>query len=239
MSAPITAADVGVRFILDRQRRPMTPTLMWLRRNCTTTWALRGVSFEIEAGAGVALAGANGAGKTTILRLIAGVLSPDEGEIVVRGRIGSLLSVDAGLMPPLTGRENAMLLGVLNGLPKDLVTQSLGLVADRSELGAAFERPVSTYSQGMRARLGFAVIEQADPEVLLLDEVHEALDDSFRQILAERAKEICRRGGAVVAAGHDHAELARFCDRALFVDRSGVHPVSRMEDAADLAGAIG
>lgn len=239
MSAPITATEVGVRFNLDRQRRPMTPTLTRLRRQYTTTWALRGLSFEVEPGAGVALAGANGAGKTTILRLLAGVLTPDEGAIHVRGRIGSLLSVDAGLMTPLTGRENAMLLGVLHGLPKEEVRERLADLAARSELGAAFERPVSTYSQGMRARLGFAVVEQTDPEVLLLDEVHEALDDSFRQVLAERAKEIRGRGGVVVAAGHDHAELARFCDRGLLIDGAGAHPVPSVEYAVELAGAIG
>ena len=113
MSARIAAADVGVRFQLDRQHRPVTPTLARLRRRCTTFWALRGISFEIEPGAGVALIGPNGAGKTTLLRLMAGVLVPDEGEVLVHGRIGSLLSVDAGLMPVLTGRENAVLLGAL------------------------------------------------------------------------------------------------------------------------------
>jgi ABC-2 type transport system ATP-binding protein len=239
MSARIAAADVGVRFQLDRQHRPVTPTLARLRRRCTTFWALRGISFEIEPGAGVALIGPNGAGKTTLLRLMAGVLVPDEGEVLVHGRIGSLLSVDAGLMPVLTGRENAVLLGALAGLPKGLVRGSLESISARAGLEDAFDRPVSTYSQGMRARLGFAVTEYRDPEVLLLDEVIEAIDEGFRHELAERASEIRRRGGIVVAVGHDHAELARLCDRGLLLDQSGIREVSDLEQAGELVAAAG
>ncbi len=222
MSARIVATNVGVRFNLDRQHRPATPALARVRRRCTTIWGLRGLSFEIEPGAGVALIGANGVGKTTLLRLLAGVLAPDEGQVAVRGRIGSLLSVDGGLMTLLTGRENATLLGVLAGLPRERVRAALPLIASRAGLEEAFDRPVSTYSQGMRARLGFAVIEQTNPEVLLLDEVHEAMDEAFRRDLAARAGEIRGRGGIVVAAGHDHAELARLCDRGMLFGGSGI-----------------
>lgn len=210
--------DLGVRFQLDRQQRPVTPALARLRFRCTTIWALRGLSVAIGSGAGVALVGPNGCGKTTLLRTIAGVLTPDEGRVMVRGRIGSLLSVDAGLMPQLTGRENALLLGILARLPKDEVRAAIGSIKLRSELGAAFERPVSTYSHGMRARLGFAVIEQADPEVLLLDEVHEAIDGAYRVELEARAREVRRRGGIVVATGHDHLLLSRLCDQTLQFD---------------------
>ena len=239
MSARIVVRDAGVRFQLDRQHRPVTPTLARLRRRCRTIWGIRGLSFEIEPGAGVALVGPNGAGKTTLLRLLSGVLIPDEGEVVVQGRVGSLLSVDAGLMTLLTGRENAILLGVLAGLPKQLVRAELSTIFARAGLDEAFDRPVSTYSQGMRARLGFAVMEQIHPEVLLLDEVIEALDEGFRTTLAARANEIRRRGGIVVAAGHDHAELARLCDRGLLLDQSGIRPLDDLEQAGELVAAAG
>jgi ABC-type polysaccharide/polyol phosphate transport system ATPase subunit len=150
VTARITAENLGVRFQLDRQQRPVTPTLARVRRRCTTVWAVRRLTFAIEPGAGVALVGPNGAGKTTLLRAIAGVLPADEGRVAVRGRIGSLLAVDAGLMPWLTGRENSLLLGVLAGLPKKAVSRALESLQDRSGLSAAFDRPVSTYSQGMR-----------------------------------------------------------------------------------------
>jgi ABC-type polysaccharide/polyol phosphate transport system ATPase subunit len=239
VSARIIATDVGLRFQLDRQHRPVTPTLARLRRRCTTIWALRRISFEIGPGAGIALVGPNGSGKTTLLRLLAGVLVPDEGQVVVHGRIGSLLSVDAGLMPALTGRENALLLGVLAGLPREEVQAALPAISGRGGLEPAFDRPVSTYSQGMRARLGFAVIEHLKPEVLLLDEVIEAIDEGFRHELVARASEIRRRGGIVVAAGHDHAELAMLCDRGLLLDGSGIRELENLDEAGELVAAAG
>lgn len=132
----------------------------------------------------------------------------------------SLLSVDAGLLGLLTGRENSVLLGVLVGLSRTESGRALDRVKSRSGLGDAFERPVSSYSQGMRARLGYAVAERVDPEVLLLDEVHEALDHEFRDIIEGAAHQIKEAGGIVVAAGHDHPMLARLCPRALLM-RSG------------------
>ena len=222
MSSQITVEDLGIRFDLDRQRRPVTPAMGRVRRRCTTEWPLRNMSFTVGSGAGVALVGPNGAGKTTLLRAIAGVLTPDEGRVVVRGRVGSLLSIDGGLMPSLTGRENALLLGSLAGIRRAAVREALPSIEERCGLAAAFERPVSTYSQGMRARLGFAVVEQADPDVLLLDEVHEAIDESFRVHLESRVNEIRRRGGVVIAAGHDRAMLRRLCDSVLQLDPSGV-----------------
>jgi ABC-type polysaccharide/polyol phosphate transport system ATPase subunit len=142
-------------------------------------------------------------------------------------------------MPLLTGRENALLLGVLAGLSREEVRASLESIKRRSGLDAAFDRRVSTYSQGMRARLGFAVIDHADPEVLLLDEVHEAIDEGFRRELEQRASEIRRRGGIVIAAGHDHAELRKLCDHAMVLGRSGIRPLDSFEDAEAEMAALG
>jgi ABC-2 type transport system ATP-binding protein len=213
----LEAEGVGVRFMFDRQRRVVSPTIARLRRGVTQTWGIRDVSIHVRGGEGLALIGPSGSGKTTLLRLLAGVLVPDEGVLAIRGRVASLLSVTAGLMPALTGRENARLLGTLNGLPRAEVNGRLEHVKERSRLDDAFERPVSAYSQGMRARIGFAVAEQVEPQILLLDEVHEALDHEFRDKVEQRAKTILDSGGIVVAAGHDHPMLARFCTRALLL----------------------
>jgi len=107
---------------------------------------------------------------------------------------------------------------VLTGASRRSARGQLDAVRELSRLEEAFERPVSSYSQGMRARLGFAVVAQAEPEVLLLDEVHEALDPEFRAVMESHAREIRDRGGIVVAAGHDHTELARLCDRGALLD---------------------
>ena len=217
MTALVEAEGLGVRFLFDRQRRGVTPTIARLRRRGAEAWGLRDVALSIGRGDSVALLGPSGSGKTTLLRLIAGVLSADAGTLAVRGRVGSLLSIEAGLMSSLTGRENAQLLGVLAGLSRAESRAALEAVKTASALGEAFERPVSSFSQGMRARLGLTVAGQAGPEVMLLDEVHEALDHAFRAVIAERVRAIVAAGGAVVAAGHDHPLLEQLCSRALYL----------------------
>jgi len=225
--AGIVADRVGVRFQFDGHGRVVTPTVARLRRNVTEAWGLRDVSFAAGPGEGLALIGPSGSGKTTLLRLMSGVLVPDEGALRVDGRVGSLLSVKAGLLAALTGRENAQLLGVLGGLSVGAANASIDGVRDESRLGKAFDRPVSSYSQGMRARVGFAVAQHLGPRILLLDEVHEALDHEFRIEVERVAESILSNGGIVVAAGHDHEMLARICTRALLM-RGG-----RIEDDGD------
>jgi lipopolysaccharide transport system ATP-binding protein len=220
--AAIRAQGLGVRFQFDRQRRVITPFRARLGSRVTETWGLRGLDFEAGPGEGVALIGPTGAGKTSLLRAIAGVLPADEGSIEVRGGVGSLLSIDAGLLPPLTGRENAMVLGVLGGMSRAETRSRLPEIRRESLLAESFERPASSYSQGMRARLGFTTAMQTDPEILLLDEVHEALDHRFRDVLRAKAGELRSRGGIVVAAGHDHQILSQLCDRALLLDSGRV-----------------
>jgi ABC-type polysaccharide/polyol phosphate transport system ATPase subunit len=218
----IRAEQLGVRFLFDRQRNVVTPTIAYLRRRGSEAWGLRHVSFAIEPGDGVALIGPSGSGKTTLLRTIAGVVDPDAGRIEIRGRIASLLSIEAGLLPVLTGRENAQLLGVLAGLSRRRTAAALEDIKVRSGLGVQFERPVSSFSQGMRARLGFAVADSVDPEILLLDEVHEALDHEFRAVVEQRARSILDGGGIVIAAGHDHPMLERLCNRAFLMRRGSL-----------------
>jgi len=213
----IKADRVGIRFLFDRQRNVVSPALARLHRRGTETWGLRDVTFTIRAGEGVALIGPSGSGKTTLLRTMAGVFHPDRGELKMDGRLASLLSIEAGLLPVLTGRENARLLGVLAGMTRAQARDALEDIKDRSGLGTQFDRPVSSFSQGMRARLGFAVADSVDPEILLLDEVHEALDHEFRDIVERRAREILAAGGIIVAAGHDHPMLARLCTRAFLM----------------------
>ena len=217
MTASIRAEGLGVRFVFDRQRRVLTPVMARTRRHQAEAWGLEDVTLRIEAGEGVALLGPSGSGKTSLLRAFAGVLIPDAGHLEVHGRIASLLSVEAGLLGVLTGRENSLLLGVLAGASRRESREALDDIRARSGLGESFERPVHSYSEGMRARLGYAAVDQWGPEILLLDEVHEALDHEFRAVVEGRAREILRAGGIVVAAGHDHDLLRRLCERALLL----------------------
>ncbi|MDX6677749.1 MAG: lipopolysaccharide transport system ATP-binding protein [Solirubrobacteraceae bacterium] len=213
----IEAEDVGIHYLFDRQQRTVSPTTARLRRAGGETWALSGVSFAMHRGEGVALLGASGSGKSTLLRTLAGVLEPDVGRLVTHGRVGSLLSVQAGVMALLTGRENTLLLGVLAGMTPRQARAEMAEVKRRSGLGEHYERLVASYSQGMRARLGLAVIERTEPAILLLDEIHEALDHEFRDHIEGYAHELLAAGGVVVATGHDHPMLERLCTRALLL----------------------
>jgi ABC-type polysaccharide/polyol phosphate transport system ATPase subunit len=123
-----------------------------------------------------------------------------------------------------------MLLGVLGGLSRGESRRALGSVKERSGLGDAFEYPVSAYSQGMRARLGFATAEEVGPKVLLLDEVHEALDEEFRGVVQERARTLVDSGGVVVATGHDHPLLKRFCGRAIYLREGSIRAEGPFSD---------
>lgn len=220
--AEVRLMNVGVRFDFDRLGRVVTPGLALLRRIKTSAWGLCDVDLALEPGSGVALVGPTGAGKTTLLRVIASVLPPDEGEARVQGRVGSLLATAAGLSGLLTGRENAEVLGVLAGLSLEQTRRNMDAVAERVRLADAFDRPVHTYSLGMRARLGLAGILAMSPDMLLLDEVFEALDHEFRGIVEDYAHELRERGGIVVAAGHDHPALERICSRAVWLDEGRV-----------------
>jgi ABC-type polysaccharide/polyol phosphate transport system ATPase subunit len=213
---------LGVRFDFDGLSRVVTPVLTRLRRVRATAWGLRHVDLHLEAGTGVALVGPTGSGKTTLLRALAGVMPADEGRVMLRGRVGALLATEVGLQSLLTGRENAQLLGVLAGLSLLETRAKLEEVAERARLGEAFDRPVHTYSQGMRARLHLAAIQGISPKVLLLDEVFEALDHEFRAIVEDYGRQLRAEGGIVVAAGHDHPALERICPRALLLDRGRV-----------------
>jgi ABC-type polysaccharide/polyol phosphate transport system ATPase subunit len=233
MSAQIEARGLGVRFHFDRQRRVLSPTLARVRRGGPQPWALRGVALAAGPGDGIALVGPTGSGKTTLLRVLGGILSPDEGSLSVRGEVGTLLSPQAGLIGLLTGRENTQLLGVLVGMSPQEARAAVEPTRELSGLGDAFELPVSSYSEGMRARLGFAVAAQRDVDLLLLDEVHEALDHEFRAAVAERAQAVRERGGIVVAAGHDHAVLETLCDRAVWMESGAVERDGDFHEVVD------
>lgn len=226
-----------MEFAFDRVDRPLTPRLARIRRGAVRAWGLQDVTLTVGPGEAIALVGASGAGKSTLLRVIGGVLVPDVGRLETQGHVATLLATDAGLAGTLTGRENALLIGVLAGLSRADARAALPAIEAASGLGAAFDRPTMSWSEGMRARVGFATAMAATPDVLLLDEVHEALDHEFREVVEHEARALVGRGGIVVAAGHDHPLLQRLCTRALHLDRGRV--VADGPFAAVQAGYLG
>lgn len=180
--------------------------------------AIRDLSFSVKAGEGFGIYGRNGAGKSTTLALIAGVLSPCAGRVTVRGRVVPLLQLGAGFHPDLTGRENILLNGMLLGMSRREVMAREDSIIDFAELQAFIDEPIRTYSSGMLARLGFAVAIHADPEILLLDEILAVGDTQFRAKCSERMEALRQRGITMVVVSHQPQDIIKFCTRMIVID---------------------
>ena len=180
-------------------------------------WALKDISFDVLHGETLGILGRNGAGKSTLLRLLAGIIGPDRGKIVTDGSRATLLSLQVGFLAHLTGRENAVLSGILLGMSRREVEARLDEIIAFSELGELIDEPLSTYSSGMRARLGFSVAFQANPDILLVDEVLGVGDLEFRQKSSNKMRELMRSDKTVVLVSHSPATLRELCDRLVWI----------------------
>ena len=181
-------------------------------------WALKDVSFDLHRGEVLGVIGRNGAGKSTLLRVLAGIIRPDRGGMINNGCQPSLLSLQVGFLPYLTGRKNAILSSMMLGLKYDEIERKIGLIADFAELGEFFDQPISTYSTGMKARLGFSVAYHAEPEVLLLDEVMGVGDDNFSKRSTAAMRERIRSDKTVVLVSHSPNTIKELCTRAVVIE---------------------
>jgi lipopolysaccharide transport system ATP-binding protein len=174
-------------------------------------------SLQVARGESIAVMGRNGAGKSTLLALIAGVIRPTTGTLVVNGRVSPLLELGAGFHPELTGRDNVMLNGVLLGLRRTEVAERMDRIVAFAELTDSIDDPVRTYSTGMTARLGFSVAAHLDPEILLIDEVLAVGDTAFQAKCIDKIREFRRRGVTIVFVSHELKHISELCDRAVVV----------------------
>ena len=181
-------------------------------------WAIKDISFNLYQGEALGIIGRNGVGKSTLLKLLAGILSPDKGKIINYGYHCSLLSLQVGFIPYLTGRENAILSGMLLGLKRDEIQARMEEIISFSELGTFFEQPINTYSTGMIARLGFSVAFQIDPEILLIDEALGVGDADFKRKSTEVMHDKIRSDKTVVLVSHSVETIRDLCDRAIWVE---------------------
>ncbi len=183
-------------------------------------WALRDLSFSLHAGETLGIIGRNGVGKSTLLKVLAGIIAPDKGKVILHRpdlRI-SLISLQAGFVPYLSGRENSVLGGMLLGATKDEIISRMDDIVHFSELNGFFDEPVSTYSTGMRARLGFSVAYHVEPDIILLDEILGVGDEAFRQKSTAAMKERIRSDKTVVLVSHSVPLLKEVCDRVLWIE---------------------
>lgn len=181
-------------------------------------WALKDISLDIYHGETLGVIGRNGVGKSTLLRLLAGIISPDKGQMVNHGVSASLLSLQAGFIQNLTGRENAILSGMMLGLTKKAVVGRLDEIQSYADIGDFFDQPVHSYSPGMSARVGFSIAIHIDPDVILLDEILGVGDENFRIKSSQTMREKIKENKTVVLVSHQMALVEELCDRVVWIE---------------------
>jgi ABC-2 type transport system ATP-binding protein len=180
--------------------------------------AVNDVSFEVEQGESIGLMGLNGSGKSTLLKLINGVMRPDEGTIRTRGRIAGLIATGAGFHPQLTGRENLFLNGAIMGMSEREIKSKFDAIVEFADIGKFMDTPVSHYSSGMYARLGFSIAIHVDADVFLADEVLAVGDRPFKKKCMAKMQEIRQNGTTIFYVSHATASVRSMCDRVLVLE---------------------
>lgn len=185
-------------------------------------WALKDVSFDIQAGDAVGIVGRNGAGKSTLLKILSRITAPTTGSITMRGRVGCLLEVGTGFHPELTGRENIYLNGAILGMNRREVTSKFDQIVAFSEVEKFLDTPVKRYSSGMYVRLAFAVAAHLDPEILIVDEVLAVGDAEFQRKCLGKMGEVAQGGRTVLFVSHNLSAVAQLCTKGVLLERGQV-----------------
>lgn len=207
-------------FSLQTQKtfKEFLPALFMGEKTVNRFTALKEISFEIQKGDCVGIIGPNGSGKSTILKLIAGVMSPTAGTIDVHGKISPLIELGAGMHPELTGRENIYLNGAILGLKRKQIDQHFQSIVDFSELLEFIDQPVKHYSSGMYMRLAFSIAIHVDPEILIVDEILAVGDTAFQSKCFGKMEEFKNRGVTIIFVSHSLGQVQSFCTRAIYLN---------------------
>ena len=194
---------------------------------------LSNISLEVHRGETFGIIGRNGSGKSTTLGLMAGVLTPSQGKVVIKGRISPLLELGGGFHSELTGRENILLNGVLLGLTRAEVFAKMDEIVEFSEIGDFIDQPIRVYSSGMLARLGFSVVANLDPEILLIDEILAVGDINFQKKCLERMMAFKKRGVTIVFVSHSMEDIIKICDRVAWIDHHHVKMINSPQEVVE------
>ncbi|MEO6525385.1 MAG: ABC transporter ATP-binding protein [Gemmatimonadaceae bacterium] len=224
----LTFDNVSKRYLVrkeiddDATKHPWIRKLNALRKRKEQFWALQNVSFTVARGETVGIIGHNGAGKSTILKLLANITSPTSGQMIINGRLSALIEVGSGFHPELTGRENIFLNGAILGMRRTEIAEKLDSIVDFAGVRPFLDVPVKRFSSGMYVRLGFSIASHLDPDILLLDEVLAVGDAAFQEKCLSRIESLRKAGTTIVFISHDLAAVERICDRVILLRRGEV-----------------
>jgi ABC-2 type transport system ATP-binding protein len=221
MTESIVARNASKEFTMRYHRTIKQITIAAMRRNkiSDSFLAVDDVSFTIEQGESVGLMGLNGSGKSTLLKLINGVMKPDAGEVLTRGRIAGLIATGAGFHPQLTGRDNIFLNAAILGMTEAETNRKFDAIVEFADIGKFLDTPVGHYSSGMFSRLGFAVAVHTDSDIFLIDEVLAVGDRPFKRKCMARMQEIRAEGRTMVYVSHAAGSVRKMCDRVLVLEK--------------------
>lgn len=239
MEKTIVVKNVSMRFNLATERVDSLKDLIIKKLKFQSVsfdefWALRNISFSVDKGESCALIGANGSGKSTMLKIISGILTPTKGSVEVNGSIAPLIELGAGFDPELTGRENIFLNGAILGYSKKLMMDKYDEIIDFSELRDFIDVPVKNYSSGMIARLGFSIATMVKPDILVVDEILAVGDQAFQDKCHKRLEDMMNSGTTVLLVSHSATDIKRICQKAVWIDRSNLRFVGDVNEALSL-----
>lgn len=238
----IAAHDIGIEFLRSRKRNMSIRELVFKRKSTSPSdkfWALRNISFEVAPGEAVGLVGGNGGGKSTLLKIIAGVLLPDEGKVSVTQGVAPLIELTGGFLGDLTARENIFLTAGLHGLSRETVAERFDEIVNFAgpQVRAGLDTPYRHFSSGMKVRLGFSVITTLDEPIVLVDEVLAVGDRAFRDKCYARMETLLGQGKTLFLVSHSEPDLRRFCTRGIYLAGGKLTADGDMEDVLDLYNA--
>lgn len=212
----IKLSHISKKYILHHEKPTLAESLFTKKEEF---WALRSINLIVKKGEKLGIIGPNGAGKSTLLKIITGITDPTKGRVVTTGRIASLIDLEAGFHPDLTGEENIYINGLLIGMPKKQIKKHFNTIVRFSGIRKFIDSPLHTYSTGMKLRLGFSVAVHSNPDILVIDEIIAAGDEKFRKKSYQKMQEFFRRKKTILFVSHNLDVIQKLCPNTLWLDK--------------------
>ncbi|HIS56513.1 MAG TPA: ABC transporter ATP-binding protein [Candidatus Fimimorpha excrementavium] len=233
----IDVQDVSMRFMMSNDKigslKEMVTQLIQRKIKFREFWALRDVNFQVKKGEVVGIIGRNGAGKSTILKIISGIMRPTKGRVIRNGNIVPMLELGSGFDFDLSGRENVFLNGAILGYSKEFLMEKFDEILAFSELGEFIEMPIRNYSSGMLMRLAFSIATVVEPEILIVDEILAVGDENFQNKSRQRMMELMSGGTTVLFVSHNLDQIREMCNRVVWLDGGTVRMAGETKEVCD------
>jgi ABC-type polysaccharide/polyol phosphate transport system ATPase subunit len=241
MTAPAISVEQlwkQFRLYYDKNQYLKTAILQGRRAKYEEFWALKDISFEVPEGSTFGIIGSNGSGKSTMLKCLTGILTPDKGNLRVNGKIAAMLELGAGFHPDLSGRENIYLNGAILGMTSKEIHRKLDEIVEFAGLSQFIDTPVKNYSSGMTVRLGFAIAINVEPEILIIDEVLAVGDTAFQQKCLEKIEDFRSDGRTIVIVSHGLGQVAQICDSVAWIEKGELKEVGDAQSVVSNYNAL-